>query len=62
MEADIVAEETLVEPAQVVGIIGVGMTILLAEVAGEHVHLVEQVDGTKWCVDVCTDENYGLWV
>ena len=60
LEADVVAEEALVEPTKVVGIIGVGMTILLAEVTGKDAYLVKQVDGTKRCVDVCTDENNGL--
>ena len=35
------------------------MAIFLAEIAGEHAHLVEQVDGAKWRVDVSTDENNG---
>ena len=56
-----ITEESLVNTAQVVGIVGVGMTILLAEVAGEHAHLVQQVNGTQWRVDVSTDENYELW-
>ena len=60
MEADIVAEESLVETAQVVGIVGVGVAILLTEVAGEHAHLEEQVDGTQRGVDVCADKDDGL--
>lgn len=60
LEADIVAEESLVETAQVVGVVGVGVTIVFAEGAGEHAHLEEQVDGTQWGVDVCADKDDGL--
>ena len=45
-EGDMVAEESLVNAPEVVGIVGIGMTILLTEVASEHAHFVEQIDGT----------------
>lgn len=57
LEADIVAEESLVETAQVVGVVGVGVTILLTEGAGEHAHLDEQLLGTLQC---CIREGVGL--
>ena len=60
LEADIVAEESLVEAAQVVGVVGVRVTIVFTEVAGEYAHLVQQVDGTQWGVDVCADKDDGL--
>ena len=59
LKADEVAEGSFTETAQVVGIVGVGMTVLLAEVAGEHTHLVQQVNGSQWRVDVSTDDDDG---
>ena len=58
-EGNMVAEEALVNAPEVVGIVGVGMTILLAEVAGKNAHFVEQVDGAQWRVDVSTDDDDG---
>ncbi len=38
------------------------MTILLTKIAGEHTHLVEQVDGTKRRVNVGANEDDGQMV
>ena len=39
-EGNMVAEESLVNAPEVVGIIGIGVTILLTKVRGKYAHLV----------------------
>ena len=52
-----VAEESLVNTPEIVGIIRIGMAILLTVVAGEHAHLVQQVNGGQWRDEVSTDDD-----
>jgi hypothetical protein len=54
-----VAESPFLETAQVGRVIGIGVTIVLAENTGEHAHLVEQVDRAKRGGDVGADEDDG---
>ncbi len=54
-----VSKHSFVKSTEVVWVIRVGDTISLAKVTGEHAHLVQQVDGTQWRVDVSTDDDDG---
>ena len=54
-----IAEGSFVDTAQVVGIVRIGVAVFLAEVAGEHAHLIEQVDGSQRCIDIGTNDNNG---
>ena len=47
LEVNTVAEYAFVKTTKVVRVVGIGTTMLFAEDAGEHTHLVEQVDGAQ---------------
>ncbi len=52
-----VSKHSFVKSTEVVWVIRVRDTISLTKVTGEYAHLVQQVDGTQWRIDISTNDD-----